>query len=46
VVDEHAQLIAALQARQAARAQRLIGRHVSEAGKRVMRALSRVVIAG
>lgn len=46
VVDEHAQLIDALQARQAARAQRLIGRHVAEAGKRVMRAMSRVVIAG
>ena len=46
VVDEHAQLVDALQARQAARAQRLIGRHVTEAGKRVMRAMSRVVIAG
>lgn len=46
VVDEHRQIIDALQARQASRAQRLASRHVAEAGKRVMQAMSRVVIAG
>ena len=46
LVAEHTQLICALQARQTARAQRLVSRHVGEAGKRVMQALSRVVIAG
>ncbi len=46
LVDEHAELIDALQARQGARAQRIVSRHVGEAGKRVMRAMSRVVIAG
>ena len=45
LVDEHAELIAALQARQAARAQRIASRHIGEAGKRVMQALSRVVSA-
>lgn len=46
LVDEHSQIIDALQARQLSRAQRLASRHVAEAGKRVMRAMSRVVIAG
>ena len=45
LVDEHVQLIEALQARQAARAQRLASRHVAEAGKRVLQALSRVIVA-
>ena len=45
LVDEHVQLIDALQARHAARAQRLASRHVAEAGKRVLQALSRVVVA-
>lgn len=45
LVDEHRQIIDALQARDAARAQRLASRHVAAAGKRVMQALSRVVIA-
>ena len=46
VVAEHCQIIDALRARQLSRAQRLASRHVGEAGKRVMRAMSRVVIAG
>ena len=46
LVDEHVQLIDALQARQVARAQRLVSRHVAEAGKRVLQALSHVVVAG
>ena len=46
VVDEHSEIIDALQARQTARAQRLVSRHVLAAGKRVMQAMSRVVIAG
>lgn len=46
LVDEHSQIIDALQARQLSRAQRVASRHVAEAGKRVMRAMSRVVIAG
>lgn len=46
LVDEHAELIDALQARQAARAQRIVSRHIGEAGKRVMQAMARVVIAG
>jgi DNA-binding GntR family transcriptional regulator len=46
LVDEHVELIEALQARQASRAQRLAARHVGEAGKRVVQAMSRVVIAG
>ena len=46
LVDEHAELVSALQARQATRAQRIVSRHVGEAGKRVMQAMSRVVIAG
>jgi DNA-binding GntR family transcriptional regulator len=46
VVDEHRQIIDALQARQLSRAQRLVSRHVTQAGKRVIRAMSRVVIAG
>ena len=45
LVDEHCQVIDALQERQASRAQRLVSRHVAEAGKRVMRAMSRVVVA-
>ena len=46
LVDEHCRLIDALQAREASRAQRLASRHVGEAGKRVVQAMSRVVIAG
>ncbi len=46
LVDEHNQLIDALQARQASHARRLASRHVVAAGKRVMQAMSRVVIAG
>jgi DNA-binding GntR family transcriptional regulator len=46
LVDEHVELVNALQGRQASRAQRLISRHVAEAGKRVVQAMSRVVIAG
>ncbi|MFZ2652338.1 MAG: GntR family transcriptional regulator [Burkholderiaceae bacterium] len=46
LVDEHCQIIDALQARQASRAQRLVSRHIAQAGKRVMQAMSRVVIAG
>lgn len=45
VVKEHCQLIDALQAREVSRAQRLASRHVTEAGKRVLLALSRVVVA-
>lgn len=44
-VDEHCALIDALQARDAARAQRIAGRHVGDAAKRVLQALSRVVVA-
>lgn len=44
VVAEHAQMIDALQARQAPKAQRLSSGHVKSAGKRVMRAMSRVVV--
>jgi DNA-binding GntR family transcriptional regulator len=46
LVDEHCRIVDALQARQLARAQRLASEHVTAAGKRVMRAMSRVVIAG
>lgn len=46
LVDEHVELINALQGRQASRAQRLASRHVGDAGKRVVQAMSRVVIAG
>ena len=45
LVDEHRQILDALQARQLLRAQRLVSRHVAAAGKRVMRAMSRVVAA-
>lgn len=46
LVEEHCRIIEALQGRQLSRAQRLASAHVAEAGKRVMRAMSRVVIAG
>ncbi len=46
LVDEHNDIIDALQTRQATRAQRLVSRHVLAAGKRVIQAMSRVVIAG
>lgn len=46
VVDEHCRIIDALQTQQVPLAQRLISRHVSEAGKRVMRVISHVIIAG
>jgi DNA-binding GntR family transcriptional regulator len=45
VVEEHCRIIDALQARQAAKARRLASRHVSDAGERVLRAMSRMVIA-
>ena len=45
LVDEHCEIIDALQARQLTRAQRLISQHVTAAGKRVVRAMSRVVVA-
>jgi DNA-binding GntR family transcriptional regulator len=45
LVDEHAAIVDALQARQAARAQRLASRHVEAAGKRVVSAMSHAVIA-
>lgn len=45
LVDEHVQLIDALQRREAARARRLIARHVGQAGQRVMKAMSRVIAA-
>jgi GntR family transcriptional regulator, rspAB operon transcriptional repressor len=44
VIKEHCQIIDALQKRNVARAQRLASRHVNKAGKRVLLALSRVVI--
>jgi DNA-binding GntR family transcriptional regulator len=46
LVQEHVQIIDALQARQVPRAQRLVSRHVAGAAKRVLQAMSRVVIAG
>ncbi|MEP7056723.1 MAG: GntR family transcriptional regulator [Caldimonas sp.] len=46
LVDEHCRIVDALQARQLARAQRLASQHVADAGKRVLQAMSRVVIAG
>jgi DNA-binding GntR family transcriptional regulator len=46
VVEEHVRIIDALQSRRVALAQRLASRHVSAAGKRVIQAMSRVVIAG
>jgi DNA-binding GntR family transcriptional regulator len=45
VVDEHNEIIDVLQARQTARAQRLISGHVLSAGKRVVQAMSHVVVA-
>jgi DNA-binding GntR family transcriptional regulator len=45
LVEEHAELIDALRARNVAKAQRLASRHVAEAGKRVMQALARVISA-
>ena len=45
VIAEHGKIIDALQARQLPRAQRLASRHIAEAGKRVMQAMSRVVTA-
>ncbi|MHB1123873.1 MAG: GntR family transcriptional regulator [Ramlibacter sp.] len=44
VLEEHRQIIDALQARQTARAQRLASAHVTAAGKRVLRAMSRVIV--
>jgi DNA-binding GntR family transcriptional regulator len=46
LVNEHVGIIDALQARQVSRAQRLASRHVGEAGKRVVQAMSRVIVAG
>lgn len=46
LVEEHCRIIDALQAGQLSQAQRFASRHVADAGKRVMRAMSRVVIAG
>lgn len=44
VVEEHAEIIDALQGRQAKQAQRLASSHVTSAGKRVIRAMSRVIV--
>jgi DNA-binding GntR family transcriptional regulator len=46
LVDEHCQIIDALQARQTKRAERLAERHIAAAGKRVSAALSHMVIPG
>jgi GntR family transcriptional regulator, rspAB operon transcriptional repressor len=44
VVREHCELIAALQARQTRKAERLAERHIAGAGKRVSAAISRMVV--
>ena len=46
LVNEHAEIIEALQARAVKRAQRLAEQHISAAGKRVSRAISKSLIAG
>ena len=46
LVNEHAEIIDALQARALKRAQRLAEQHISAAGKRVSRAISNSLIAG
>ena len=46
LVNEHAEIIDALQARALKRAQRLAEQHISAAGKRVSRAISKSLIAG
>nr|WP_245845016.1 GntR family transcriptional regulator [Noviherbaspirillum humi] len=44
LVDEHAEIIDALQARQTKRAERLAERHIASAGKRVGAALARMAV--
>jgi GntR family transcriptional regulator, rspAB operon transcriptional repressor len=46
LVNEHAEIIDALQARALKRAQRLAERHIAQAGRRVSSAISRSLIAG
>jgi Transcriptional regulators len=46
LVNEHAAIIDALQARALKRAQRLAERHIAQAGRRVSRAISKSLIAG
>jgi GntR family transcriptional regulator, rspAB operon transcriptional repressor len=46
LVNEHAKLIDALQARDVKRAQRLAEQHIVGAGKRVNSAISKSLIAG
>jgi len=46
VIAEHCQIIDSLQARHLSSAQRLASRHVTQAGKRVVQAMSRAVITG
>lgn len=46
LVNEHAEIIDALQARALKRAQRLAERHIAGAGKRVSKAISKSLIAG
>jgi DNA-binding GntR family transcriptional regulator len=44
LVDEHCEIIDALQARQSRKAERLAQRHIAAAGKRVSTAISRMVV--
>ena len=46
LVNEHAEIIDALQARALKRAQRLAEQHIAGAGKRVSKAISKSLIAG
>ena len=46
LVNEHAEIIDALQARALKRAQRLAERHIAQAGRRVSNAISKSLIAG
>jgi GntR family transcriptional regulator, rspAB operon transcriptional repressor len=46
LVNEHAEIIDALQARALKRAQRLSERHIVQAGRRVSNAISKSLIAG
>ncbi len=46
VVREHCEMIAALQARQGRKAEKLAERHIAAAGKRVRAAIARMVVTG
>jgi DNA-binding GntR family transcriptional regulator len=46
LVNEHVEIIDALQARALKRAQRLAERHIAQAGRRVSNAISKSLIAG